>query len=188
MASHVLTIERPTTGKGFWPAFFRRQVAANVRFWLGRINAHRAPAPLLHRERDNIVKALSRALQLEPAWELATDLLLTFHPYVERQGIWADWERFLEIGLEISQRQGNVTHEAALLDRLGELKRYQGDLTAAVACHKDAHRLGNRIEDVTRCAYALTNLGHAYRLQRKYVEASRVLKKALGGYQASQRG
>ena len=99
----------------------RRQVAANAHFWLEQISTSPASASVPHRERDNIVKALSRALQPEVAQDLALELLIAFHPYAERQGIWTNWQQFLEIGLELSQQKKDAACEAALLDRLGEL-------------------------------------------------------------------
>ena len=102
MAGHVLSEESPVRSQEDWPALFRRQVANNARYWAELVAAHPADAPELHRERDNIVKALGRALQLDAAWEPAADLLLGFHKCVDRQGAMADWERFVQASLEIS--------------------------------------------------------------------------------------
>jgi tetratricopeptide (TPR) repeat protein len=161
-------------------------VANNARYWAEQIAGRPADAPTLHRERDNIVKALGRALQLDAAWEPAADLLLTFHQYMERQGALADWERFIEAGLEISQRQGDLAAEAALHDRLGELKRDQGDWTGAIACHRKAYTLCEERGDRAGCARALANLGQVHRLQRRYREAKQALEEALSSYGSSQ--
>ena len=169
-----------------WSAFFHQRVSANARYWLDQIAAHSVEAPLLHRERDNIVKALDRALQLEAAWEPASHLLLAFHPYMERRGVMADWERFVEVSLELSRQKGEPAAEGALLDRLGELKRDQGFREAAAACHEKAHLLCEGVGDTAGSARALANLGHVYRLERRYGEAARVLERALEGFRECQ--
>ena len=172
----------PAAKQGPWSDFFHQQVSANARYWLEQIAAHSVEAPLLHRERENIVKALDRALQLEAAWEPASHLLLAFHPYMERRGVMADWERFVEASLELSRRKGDVAAEGALLDRLGELKRDQGFREAAAACHQRAHLLCEGAGHTGGSARALANLGHVYRLERRYAEAARVLEEALEGF------
>ena len=149
MAGDVLSGENRVPGQENWPALFRRQVTNNARYWAELVAAHPADAPELHRERDNIVKALGRALQLDAAWEPAADLLLGFHKCVERQGALADWERFVQASLEISRRHGDVVTEAALRDRLGELRRDQGGWTAAAACRG---RTPRRALCARRCA------------------------------------
>ena len=179
-------LNQPDTGPGPepWADLFRRQVAANARFWMDQIAGHPAGITSAHPERDNIVKALSRALQLETAWAPATDLLLAFHPYMERRGVMAEWEQFVEACLAICRRQGDLSAEAALLDRLGELKRDQGAWDEAVALHTEAsQRFGELGQDAGR-ARALGNLGLAQRLQRRFPEAREALEAALACCQA----
>jgi len=113
---------------------------------------------LLHDERDNIAKALSRALQLETAWDATTDLLLAFHPYTEPTGSWTEWEWYLEAGLQISREKQDVASEAALLDRLGDLKRDRGEWAAAAAYHEQAYQLSSTVGNEAGCARALTSL------------------------------
>lgn len=86
MARDALNRQNPPPGGEDWPALFRRQVANNARYWAQQIAGRPADTPMLHQERDNIVKALGRALQLDAAWDPAADLLLVFHQYMERQG------------------------------------------------------------------------------------------------------
>ncbi|MCL7453855.1 MAG: tetratricopeptide repeat protein, partial [Anaerolineae bacterium] len=171
---------------GFWPALFREKVAANARFWLDQTAVQQLAMPSLASERENIVKALARALQLQAAWEPAIDLLLAFHPYMARQGALSEWQRFVEIGLDICRQQGNAAAEAALLDRLGEQRRDRGDWSAAAALHDQAQRLSAAAGDAAGRARSLTNLGHVYRLQRRYAEAREVLQLALEICLASQ--
>jgi tetratricopeptide (TPR) repeat protein len=178
--------EGPAAKQDAWSAFFHQQVSANARYWLVQIAAHSVEAPLLHRERDNIVKALDRALQLEAAWEPASHLILAFHPYMERRGVMADWERFVEVSLELSRQKGDPAAEGALLDRLGELKRDQGFREAAATCHEKAHLLCEGVGDAVGSARALANLGHVYRLERRYAEAAQVLEEALEGFRECQ--
>ena len=172
--------------QSFWPDLFRQKVATNTNFWLGKVSLETIATPSVARERGNIVKALTRALQVRAAWESALDLLLAFHPYMARQGAGSDWQWFIETGLEISRQLSNVTAEAALLDRLGELKRDAGDWPGAAACHKKAQELSRVAGDEAERARALINLGYVYRLQRRYAEAEEVLQKALKSCQRSQ--
>lgn len=173
---------------GDWPAFFRQRVAAGTCYWLDQLTTRTPTDPALRDERHNIVKALSLALQCGAAWEPALDLLVAYHPYVNWQGHWQDWETFLQAGLEISRQQGNVTREAVLLEWLGELKRQQGDLAAAAACHQAAYERNCEIGDQAGCARALTSLGYVYRLQERYQEAQYTLERALAVYQAAGDG
>jgi tetratricopeptide (TPR) repeat protein len=179
MADDVLSQARGAPDGERWPDFFRRQVVANARFWGTQIAAEPRDAPLLHVERDNIVKALNRALQLEAAWTPAMDLLLAFHPYMERRGVMAAWERYVQACLEISRQRGDLAAEAALLDRLGELKRDQGDWAEAVTCHERACQQYGRIGDVAGRSRALISLAQVYRMQRRYPEALQALEEAL---------
>jgi tetratricopeptide (TPR) repeat protein len=178
--SHAATALEPD----FWPSLFRRQVAANAQYWTKQIATHAADTPHLYAERDNIVKALNRALQLEAAWSPAVDLLLAFHPYMERQGVMAQWEQYVKATLEISRCQGDQPAEAALLDRLGELKRDQGDWAGAATYHEQACQIYETIGDATGRARALGNLGQVYRLQRRFPEARTVLEEALDSHPA----
>lgn len=184
MANSALSEGAAAPDQKDWPLFFRGRVAANVRFWLARVAEPQATGELWYEEWHNVVKALGMALRLEATWDLAIDLLLAFHPYMVRQGFWTDWEPFLQVGLEISQRQGDVACKAALLDRLGELKQYQGNWADAIACHQAAGQLSDEVEDKAGCARARVNLGYAYHLQGRCSEAREILEKALAGYQA----
>ncbi len=178
-ADEVLNPSGTAPDQEFWPDLFRRQVAANARYWTQQIADRPGDAPHLHAERDNIVKALNRALQLEAAWTPAVDLLLVFHPYMERRGVMAEWEQYVEASLEISRRQGDGAAEAALLDRLGELRRDQGSWAQAVSCHETACQQYEAIGDIAGQARALGNLGQVYRLQRKFEEARQALEAGL---------
>jgi tetratricopeptide (TPR) repeat protein len=165
-AADDLSAEGTSRDQDLWPDLFRRQVAANARYWTQQIADRQGDAPHLYAERHNIVKALNRALQLEAAWAPAVDLLLTFHPYMERRGVMAEWEQYVEASLEISRRQGDQAAEAALLDRLGEVKRDQGDWAQAVTCHERACQQYETLGNIAGQARALGNLGQVYRLQR----------------------
>jgi tetratricopeptide (TPR) repeat protein len=178
-ADSVLSPTDPAQDQDFWPSLFRRQVAANARYWTQQIADRPGDAPRLHAERHNIVKALNRALQLEAAWTPALDLLLVFHPYMERRGVMAEWEQYVEASLEISRRQGDQAAEAALLDRLGELKRDQGNWAQAASCHETACQQYEAIGDIAGQARSLGNLGQVYRLQRRFPEARQALETAL---------
>jgi tetratricopeptide (TPR) repeat protein len=103
---------------------------------------------------------------------------------MEWHGAWAGWAWLLETGLEISRQQGDTRRQAALLDRLGDLKRNRGDWDAAVACHQEARSLSESVGDELGRARALANLGHVYRLQRQYTEAQQAVTGALSIYQA----
>lgn len=184
MANGSLNGDEAVGMRGSWPAFFHEQLLANVQFWLNRIAAQEGSAALLHQERDGVQKALGRALQSEAAGYAAVDLLLAFHPYVERQGAWGDWERFLEAGLLFTRRKGDTAREAALLDRLGDLKRDRGEWAVALEHHELAYRLGGEAGQDAVCARAATNVGHACRLLRRFSEAEEALHQALELYAA----
>jgi len=127
VASHALSLAGRTPDLESWRTFFRQQVVSNAEFWLEQITQHQASPALLQRERDNILKALTRALQVPAAGQSAVSLLRAFHPYMERQGALAQWESLAVASIEICRRQGNKADEASLLDHLGELKRDQGE-------------------------------------------------------------
>jgi tetratricopeptide (TPR) repeat protein len=182
-AADGLSDEGTARDQDFWRNLFCRQVAANVRYWTQQIADRQGDAPRLYAERHNIVKALNRALQVEAAWAPAVDLLLTFHPYMERRGVMAEWEQYVEASLEISRRQDDQAAEAALLDRLGEVKRDQGDWAQAVTCHERACRQHETLGDIAGQARALGNLGQVYRLQRRFPEARQALEAALDSRQ-----
>ena len=76
MADAGLSQASTTPDEEAWPELFRQQVARNARFWSEQIRTRPVGTPLLHTERDNIVKALNRALQLEAAWATVVDLLV----------------------------------------------------------------------------------------------------------------
>jgi hypothetical protein len=99
VADAVISHAGTATDPECWADLFRQKVTTNARFWLEQIDAQEAATRSLVSERDNIVKALTWALQLRTAWEPAVDLLLAFHPYVARQGAASDWQRFVEASL-----------------------------------------------------------------------------------------
>ncbi|RPI58660.1 MAG: hypothetical protein EHM56_01210, partial [Chloroflexi bacterium] len=160
MADNALIQESSGTEPGFWPDFFRQKAAANALFWLDHVSRAPSSTATLNRERDNVAKALSLGLQVETAWQPAIELLLASHRYMEWHGSWRDWEQFLAAGLEISRQRGDVASEAAIVDRLGDLKRNEGDLAAAIACHEQAAQLNGQIGNAVGRARALANLGH----------------------------
>lgn len=186
METYGLSLPRTATEPETWQTFFQQGIATNVRFWLDQITTQGPTAPLLYLERKNIMIALDWALQLRDAWDYALKLLLSFHPFAERYGAWVEWERFLEAGLRICRRQNMKALQAALLDRLGELKRHQGDWLAAATCHRTACDLSAEAgEDATE-ARASANLGYVFLLLQRYEEAYSALNQALIGYQATE--
>ena len=200
MEDQRVSLAAPAEG---WPAFFRRQVAANVRFWLEHVPAADAGGQATYPEHENVLKALDRALELETAWDEVVNLFATYHPFVERRGGWGSWVWMIERGLQVSRRHGNRWHEATLTDRLGEVHRYRGDWREAEACHRRAVELFRACDEapgetgpglgerpggeqvVAGEARALANLGEMYQLQHRYAEAEQVLELALDRYRAA---
>jgi tetratricopeptide (TPR) repeat protein len=186
VASPAVSLAGRTPDLEAWRTFFEQQVASNARFWLEQITQREASPALMQRERDNILKALSRALQVPAAGQSAVNLLRAFHSYMERQGALTQWEHLVVTSIELCRREGNKADEASLLDHLGELKRDQGEWAQAAVYHETASRLHALLGDTARSARALTNLGQVYWLQRKYEEATRILKRALDGFRTCE--
>lgn len=76
--------------------YFHRGVVANIRYWQSWVADKLVDVPAVDRERDNIIKAITFALNLETAtWLAVNQLIIDLFDYIESWGHWDSWNQVL---------------------------------------------------------------------------------------------
>ena len=151
--------------------FFQRSVLANLQYWQTWLADKLNDTAALDRERNGIVRALTYALELDDAWDMAFELIDKLAPYMERRGYWDSWGWVLEQGLRIAQRGDNTPQLATLHQLLGRLRLRQSRSQEGVAHYRRAIRFSRQIGDLFNEGRACTNLGYDYVEQGNWYRA-----------------
>jgi len=142
---------------------FRHLVTKNVSYWHTWANNHLVDVLDVDRERDNIIRAISFALDLEEtAWSTVRPLIELFSPYVERRGIWENWSDLLSRAIIVARQLGDLEGAANLLGILARLLYRQSRFRESVAAYRQAIHLSRQIQYRFGEARACTNLGYFY--------------------------
>lgn len=163
---------------------FTQSVAANVKYWQQRTQTLTDDTlPALDQERQNLYRAAKFGLRVPDAWQTTAELLLQAFVFVERRGYWGEWIPMLEQALA-SCPADDLALRGRILDHLGLFYRYNRQLDAAFAAHREELQIGLRLKDKWREAHACINLGAVCRQLRRFAEAETYILQAQSAFQA----
>ena len=164
---------------------FQQSIAANLHYWLARIDGIVDPAlDELGPEHDNLIRAVQFGLALEPLWTDAADLVLKLHYFVEYGGYWHAWIPMIEEALaKCGERE--VGLETRLLDQLGQLYRHERNWQAAEAAHERELLLAEQIACKSLLAQANLNFSQLHWRKREYEQAGGHAATALEYFEQS---
>jgi DNA-binding SARP family transcriptional activator/tetratricopeptide (TPR) repeat protein/transcriptional regulator with XRE-family HTH domain len=130
-------------------------------------------------ERKGLVVSLEQAWRegCQRPWSKITQLLADFF---EVSACWDDWERTHQVALRAAQRAGDRYAEASLLRSLGDLRRFQNRLPAAVGFFTQSIALFSELGDVQGQVDSLIGLARAYRRQGRLADAAACFERCLG--------
>jgi tetratricopeptide (TPR) repeat protein len=139
--------------------FFQRRVLANLQYWQTWLPDKLNDTAALDRERNGLMRAISYALELDEAWDMAFELIDKLAPYMERRGYWDSWQWVLEQGLKIAQRREDAHQLATLHHLLARLALRQSRSQEGVSHYRRAIRFSRQVGDYFSEGRACTNLG-----------------------------
>jgi tetratricopeptide (TPR) repeat protein len=141
--------------------YFHNVVLINLTYWQDWLDAvEDRDVEELDGERDNVVKAITLALDLgKPAWPVVHQLLIAFSPYMERRGQWGIWNTILHQAVSLADQAGDDPKRATLLALLARLLYRQSRFQESIAVYRQTIRVARKIDDPFEEARACTNLG-----------------------------
>ena len=138
---------------------FRERVLANTRYWLDRVTDLAAQAADLDQDREQLIRAVGFALDLEAAWPAARELVIALAPLMERRGHWENWSQLLERAVGAAQQANDSGSSLTLRAMLARLRQRQGRLAEAIVYYQRNIRLAHRLHNDFEEGRACTNLG-----------------------------
>lgn len=138
---------------------FRDRVLANTRYWLDRVTGPAVEAADLDQDREQLIRAVGFALDLEAAWPVARELVIALAPLMERRGQWENWSQLLERAVQAAQQAGDGDGDLTLTALLARLRQQQGRLNEAITYYRRNIRLARRLRHRFEEGRACTNLG-----------------------------
>ena len=154
--------------------FFRSRVIDNVQYWQEYVAQQTTDIVALDDERDQIIKAISFAFDLEETWESLYTLIIDFSPYMERKGYWESWGWVLQRAIGLARHIGDGDGESNLSALLGLMLQRQNRFKEAILQHRRTIQIARRTENQFALARAYSNLGYIY-LDRGYWYRAEVL-------------
>ncbi len=162
------------TGHPNYSHFFHERVLVNTQYWLDYVTNQTTEVAALNDERDRIVKAISFALDLEPAWPFVYKLIVAFSSYMERSGHWESWNWLLNRAVDVARRVENTAEAITLSALLARLLQRQSQFKQAITHYRRAIRMARQTENYFEEARACSNLGYLY-IEQGYWRRAEVL-------------
>ncbi len=157
--------------------FFRRRVLSSTQHWRTYVAAETTDTAALDSGRNQIVRAILFALELEQAWPAARELIETLSPYMERRGEWGAWNPVLSRAIEVARRSQDRAGMVSLSALLARLLQRQSRFKQAIIYYRQVIRIARQIGDHFNEARACSNLGFFYSEQGHWWRAE-----TLGGH------
>lgn len=142
--------------------FFQQMILSGLSYWQDHAALQNMDVPILDKERDGILHALSHGLDFDQAWPLAQKLIKALASYMERRGYWTAWRSVLEQAIATSQRVGDLAGETTMTALLARLSQRQSRGADVVRYYRRAMRLAKQSDNQYEYARACCNLGYYY--------------------------
>jgi tetratricopeptide (TPR) repeat protein len=137
--------------------FFQERILFNIDYWRSYLSHHEITA--LDAERNQIIKAIAFALELQEAWPSVCPLMLNFSPYMERRGYWDEWKHILSQALQVAHTLQDQKTEVNLSILIARLSFQQNQFKTAIKFYRHTSQIARQIGDIFNTARAYTNLG-----------------------------
>jgi tetratricopeptide (TPR) repeat protein len=156
-------------------ATFVKSLQAALGYWQRRLNE--AAPKELDAERHNLYRAVQFGLQHPETRTAAAELATSAFSFVFARGYWQEWLRVMEQAAAVAAELPALSR-FWLLTRLGNLRRLNRHLDAALDVHREALVLSQQMGEPLLLAEAHYHLGRALRAVRRYQEAQAQLQAA----------
>ena len=152
--------------------FFQQTILINLNYWLTWLEKGEATAiEVWDHERNNIVRAMLFALELETAWPTIPKLIELFAAYMEKRGHWDTWhDLLLRAAKKLPEADTSINH-AVVTAYLARLLQRQNRLKEAAVYNRRTIRQARRRDDRYNLARAFSNLGFYYTEQGRWHRA-----------------
>lgn len=163
-------------------AQFTESIAANLRYWCGRVAASEDPALYeLIPDHLNMHRALAFGLELPSTWRQAAELLLSLNYAIEHSGSWRNWQELLQKALALCGEEDGLL-KVQLLDHSVQYYRQDRDWDAALAANREQERLAAALDRPELLAQALLNFSMLTWRQRNYDAAEQYGQQSLAAF------
>ena len=142
--------------------FFRHSVLEDIPYWERYLKDNATDNAALQCKREQIIKNIQFALDLERAWQPLQTLIPALSPYMERWGYWKQWQETLEYALQVAHHHQDKVGEVSLSALLARLLFQQSRYQEAICAYRRTIRLARQIGDHFNQARTYTNLGYHY--------------------------
>ncbi len=140
--------------------FFKGQVGAMVQHWQNDTALADSDSEKLDQEREGILKAIHLALSIPEGWQGTKELILALTRYMERRGNWQDWQRTLEVAIDVAKTVQDQPGEIRMLGLLGRILIRQNKTNDVIKNYRKVIRLTRETGDKVEEARACSNLGY----------------------------
>ena len=151
--------------------FFRHSVLEDIPYWECYLKDNATDNAALQYKREQIIKNIQVALDLERAWQTLQTLIPALSPYMERWGYWKQWQETLEYALQVAHHHQDKVGEVSLSVLLARLLFQQSRYREAIIAYRQTIRMACQIGDPFNQARAYTNLGYHYIEQGQWYRA-----------------
>lgn len=151
--------------------FFEEGCLINLRYWQESQALYTMSPEQLNQERDNLIRAIIFALEVELAWPEVVQLIERLSPYMERSGYWEAWGQILSRASLLAEQTRRPIHAVTLVLLQARLRQRQSQFPSAVAAYRQTMWLARQVEDEYSRARACSNLGYLYAEQGRWWRA-----------------
>lgn len=145
-----------------YPDLFRQTILTNLDYWQGWVQTNLNDAAAMEREYQRIVRAIGYAIELEPAWPVVAELVISFSPFMERWGRWEIWNQALERAVTAARSKDDLPHQTTLTAMLARLLFHQSRFKESVRYYRQTIHLARQLGDRFNEARVCSNLGYYY--------------------------
>jgi tetratricopeptide (TPR) repeat protein len=149
-----------------------------VRYFLDYAKEFQSNFDQLDREWPNIEYSVETAYSDE-LWQEFVDFILILGQFLSTRGYERDYQRWLNLAIEVSYRLNNKSLTAALLHNLGVQYQRQNELSNALEAYQRSLLRESEIGDRLGEANTLAQLGTIYFQQGHIAQAEEVYQQAL---------
>jgi len=143
-------------------SFFQQAITRMATHWSESQAVQDLQVTVLDKERETILKAITLALDVKPAWGITKNLITTFTPYMERRGHWDVWQDVLTNAINKAETQNDddtvITFTVLLARIFKSQTRYAEMVKLYAQVIRLAKKSGNQYEEARAC----TNLGYYF--------------------------
>ncbi|MEM7342673.1 MAG: tetratricopeptide repeat protein [Chloroflexota bacterium] len=152
----------PDTETKHYLTLFETHITRVVQHWHNHAAIEAVDVAVLEPAQESILKSISLAFSLSDLWPTLGTLIIGFSPYMERRGLWGEWNPVLLQAISTAQQRNDVDGEITLSALLARLYQRQSKPKDVIRHYRRVIRLARKAENRYELARACSNLGYAY--------------------------